>query len=264
MNWGRAKTILIILFLVIDLILLGSLCVVNNDVNNIKEKTALDTCAVLESHDIHIKRQQIPLKRVLNVLLNFENLTAFPEKMAERFLEKEYVQTETGYVKESESISFSEGKFFYENSRDIMPCESFNQIKKHIFKDMKKFGFKEKELSIGNAFVENGICYAQVLMKYDGKTVIGTEMNLEADLSGIRKLSGRYFDLKKAEKTGDKLTDITSLLCNMIYNPDYFGLEINNISDVYYIDSEYIDGAEVYGEAAYAVCADNGRLIILK
>lgn len=264
MNWGRAKTILIILFLAIDLLLLGLLCVVNNDVNYIEEKTAQDTCAVLENHNIHITRQQIPLKRADNIVLNFENLTAFPEKIVERFLGDMYAETESGYVKESESISLKEGKFFYENNREISPFGSFNQIKKHIFSDMKKFGFKEKELSIGNGFIENGVYYAQVLIKYDGKKVIGTEINMEADAEGVRKLNGRIFDLKKAEKTGDKRTDITALLCNMIYNPDYFGMKIENISDVYYIASEYIDGAEVYAESAYAVCADNGRLIVLK
>ncbi|MBE7027949.1 MAG: hypothetical protein E7407_02800 [Ruminococcaceae bacterium] len=268
MNWGRAKTILIILFLLIDMLLLGFLFVVKNGVNYIKEETARDTATVLNEHNIKVETEQIPLKRVDKKILYFENLACTPELAAELFFGKNYSVSGGNdckvYTSLTESVTIEKSTILYENNRKIIPCKSFDEIKKAVLSDLKRFGFNEDEVILKNNDIKNGVCSVQLIQRYDGITVNGTEMNVVADSSGIIKMHGRWFDLKSVENTYEKLPDITSILINMIYNPDYNGLKINDIKAVYYIPLQYIDGAEVCAYPVYEVTGDNNKQYILE
>ena len=268
MNWGRAKTILIILFLLIDVLLLGFLFVVKNGANYINEETARDTTAVLNAHNIKVKKEQIPLRRVDKKVLYFENLAATPEKAAELFFGENYKASVENdckvYSNTEESVTIEKSTISYENNRKISPCNSFEKIKKAVLSDLKKFGFNEDEIILKSGDIKNGVCYVQLMQKYEGIEVTGTEMIIEADNLGIIKMHGRLFDLKRVENTYEKLPDVTSLLVNMIYNPDYNGLEIKDIKAVYYIPSQYIDGAEVCAYPVHAVTGDKNEQYILE
>ena len=268
MNWGRAKTILIILFLSIDVLLLCMLYVESSDVNYIKDKTAEQTAAVLNSHNISISKKQIPLKRIDKTVLFYKNPAGEPETAAKLLFENDYKtileEGSSTYKKGTETVKIDGMKIFYENSRKTSPCDSFDEVKKAVFSDLERFGFKENQISIENARVKNGVCVAELKQKHEGLKVCGTEMTLEADSLGIKKLNGRWFNLERTENTSEKLPDVTSLLVNMIYNPDYHGLEIEEIEIIYYIDSEYIDGAEIYAYPVYVVKGTDKKQYILE
>lgn len=264
MNWGRAKTILIILFLAIDVLLLCLLSVVNNDVNYINTKTATDAANVLNQHNIKVSKEQIPLKRSNKTVLYFENLAYRPEKLVKMLFGENYKSNVSNvYESGTETVKAENSSILYENKRESMPCSSFNEIKKTVLSDLKKFGFKKNEVFFNKADIKNGICYIEIMLKYDDKLINGTELFLEADLHGIKKMQGRWFDLSKAEKTNEKLPDVTSLLVNMIYNPDLSGFEIKKIGVEYYIDSDYIDSAETCAYPCHVVRGkDNSQYIL--
>ena len=242
--------------------------VVNHDAVYIKEETILSTISVLNNHGIGISKECIPKKRIQKNILSYENLAYANEKAAERFLGEEFETESDGdtlrYIQGEKSLTISGSEVLYENSRQIVAVESFEQTKKFLISDLKSVGYNENDISFENVKTENGICYATVCLLFDGKRVNGAEMNMEADAQGILKLGGRCFSLVNTKKTNEKMTDVTSALCSMIYNPDYFGIDIEKIEVAYYIDSEYIDGSDVAAYPVYAVTDGGGYRHILK
>ena len=74
MNWGRAKTILIIMFLATDIFLLVILMRTNIETLKIPQKTIQETVKIMSENRVSIKPEQIPAKRVKNqnmIMRNF-------------------------------------------------------------------------------------------------------------------------------------------------------------------------------------------------
>jgi len=269
MNWGRAKTILIVMFLAIDILLLCLLAVVNNDVAYIKEDTIVSTVSVLNSRGINISKEQIPKKRIEKTIISYENLAFSSSKAAECFLGEVYEvisdsDEEVKFKNSYKYVSVAGNEINYEVERNINPAESFEQIKETVLEELESFGYDEKNILFENIQMDSGVCHVSFNMTYEGKKVIGTEMNLKADLNGILNLSGRYFVFSDEEETSEMLVDVTSALIGMIYNPEYSGMTIQNIEVMYYIDSEYIDGSEVVAYPVYVVTDSENRQHILK
>lgn len=268
MNWGRAKTILIILFLAIDILLLCLLAFVKNDVDYIKDRTITETVSVLNNHGINVEKELIPRKRTDLEILNCKNLVYSPEEAAQLFLGEGYKEEQGSdgqiiFKKDSKTLCFAENKIYYEHNREISECID-KEAEKAVVASLREFGYKRSDFFIENAYVDNGIYHAELTLSYNGRKIIGTEAVIEADNTGILKMCGVCFSVKETEKTDKKLTDVTSVLTGMIYEPAYFGKTISKIEVMYYIDSEYIDGAEVTAYPVYAVTDSENQRYILK
>lgn len=269
MNWGRAKTILIILFLAIDIFLLCMLAIVDNDAGYIEKKTVDETVSVLNSHDIKISKETIPLKRTEKKIVSLENVISEPQKAAQRFLGENYeaMQSEHSeffYKSGDTSLYITGNGVCVEVARDKDVAQSYEDVKNGLWRDLKKFGYREENIGFKDAYVKDGVCYIAAYQTFEDVKIGGTEMIIEADKSGILKLEGRCFSVTGAENTGENMVDVTSALINMIYRPEYFGMTVKDIEIMYYIDSEYIDGSAFSASPVYVVRDTKNREYILE
>ena len=89
MNWGRAKTILIVMFLITDIFLLVVLMRTRIETYQIPQKTIAETVDILSANHIDIKKEQIPSKRVENQNIIMENFCQNPQEAATKILGQE-------------------------------------------------------------------------------------------------------------------------------------------------------------------------------
>ena len=268
MNWGRAKTILIIVFLIIDIILLGLFSYINNEINYIKTDTVKEAAAALKKHDIKISEDIVPKKRIEKKILNYENVLYNHEKALKRFLGEGYelfeeTQNEKTYKKNNLYMTLSDGKMLLLKERNKNSAKSFDEIKKQVIADLEKFGYKKKEIGFENVSIKDGVCKFTVYQIYDKKKVYGTQMVTTADKDGILTLSGRCFSFTDAEDTNEMMTDVTTSLCDMLYEPSYKGMEIKDIEVMYYISPEYMDASNVSVYPVYVIKNSKKQEIIL-
>lgn len=269
MNWGRVKTILIIMFLTIDIVLLGLFFYINNDINYIKKDTVKETINVLKKHNIIISEEIIPKQRVEKKIINYENVIYTPQKAAQRFLGENFEtisENESGiiYKKGSMFLTLSDGKMLLENRRNKNIAQNFDEVKKQVLNDLETFGYKKNEIGFEKAVTKEGICHITAYQTFDDKKIYGTQLIITADKDGILTLEGKCFSFTDKENTKEKLKDVTTVLVDMIYEPSFKGIEINKIEVIYYINPEYIDASNVLAYPVYVIKDTDGREFILE
>ena len=114
MNWSRAKTILIILFLLSDLFLLGNIIVSKRNLTSATPQIIESTVKILNSNNITIDQTIIP-KNILSVpYAEADNVISDFDDFAKLFLGKNVQKIdENTYKTESGTISFSGDSFTY-------------------------------------------------------------------------------------------------------------------------------------------------------
>ncbi len=269
MNWGRAKTILIILFLLIDVFLFVLLSYVQNDVSYIKQRTIEETASVLNGHGITIACEQIPRKRMKNFSLQIENLLHNQELLAERFLGKNY-----NIISENEkTITYQNGKttllvsndeFLLEKPRNIRKIYSYDEIKKVLYKDLKNFGYDDEDIGLKNYYIKDGVCYISAFHTYKGNRIQNSELLISADKDGILSLGGKCFLITDAHDTEENVVDVTSALIDMIYNSEYSGMVVKKVELAYRMNFEYESTSKASAHPVYIVTDVNNKEYIFK
>ena len=86
MNWGRAKTILIVLFLMADAFLLIVMLRTHFNTTRLSDDAIVQTVQVLQTKSIQVDAKQIPNRRIKNQNVVIENFFCRPVEAAQRIL----------------------------------------------------------------------------------------------------------------------------------------------------------------------------------
>lgn len=264
MNWGRAKTILIILFLVIDVFLFALLSYVQNDVSFIKHKTIEETVSVLKSHNINVKEEQIPSERNKYVNVKIQNLLSDPKYMAERFIGETYSivsedEEKKTYQNNEILLTVSNDEFMFQTQRNVKEIESYEETKTALFKDLNKLGYDVRNIGFKNYYIKDGKCYISAFFKFKENRIQDSDFLVVADGNGILNISGKCFLITEFKNTKENLLDITSVLINMIYDSRYHGITIEKAELAYRIDFELQNASEASLYPVYIITDDLGR-----
>lgn len=268
MNWGRAKTILIVLFLVVDIFFLVLLSYVNHDVRYIKKTTISEVVNVLNSKNIEIKEEQIPQKRYTNKNVKIKNMLYNHKWVAERFLGDDYdVVTEdekgSAFKKGDITLFVSENDFSLEKQRETKPVSSFDEVVSALYKDMKKIGYTSKNFGIKDYYIKDGVCHIAAYHMYDGLRIDSSKLIISADKSGIINIGGACLAQPEESVNDEKLPDITSVLVNMIYEPRYIGMKVEKAEIVLMADDKASDASQIVLHPVYVVTDNYNREYIL-
>lgn len=229
MHWTRVKTILIMVFLVIDIVLVSSIIMTSYSAPTIEETLIEDTVSILGRNNIKADKSVIPRTIQKMGMVELRNAWTDDSKAAAVLTGGDMAKT----------VSFSENEFHFTDSDPAAVIFS-------------KEGYKQ-------AFEKMGIYANEENIKISGTTVtakqsIGngaifeTEVFAEtAENGGIAKANG-YWILFDAEgsistKTASQLTPITSVLINFTENPykNPDGEEITLIETGYSLGTIYRD-----------------------
>lgn len=249
MNWPRVKTILIFLFLAVDIILLASIIFPQISISKIPVETINNTAEVLSSRGIEISSEIIPAKR--QSLGTVELYSLWPDKnvLAKKLLEETPSYDGHAFKTDSETITFSESEFHY-ISLDLektLPHQLLGlgiDLRKHLY--------------------EQGDSTYRIWQTINDKKFFESEVYAVSDDSSVT-LSG-YWIFSDRENgviinTPDTLTDVTGVLINFINNPlredkvKITSVETGYSSGTAYRDTEHKLVSLV---PAYKISTDNG------
>lgn len=253
MNWPRVKTILIFLFLVVDLILLATIIVPSVSMSRIPQETIQTTAELLSSQGVKISPDIIPFRRESMGIVELYNIWPDRPQLAQSLIGSSE-PSETGVFKNNtKTLTLSENSFKYETLNDG----------KSIAHQLLELGIDLRE----NAYIQ-GDSSLRGWQTTDGKKIFESEI-YAAQTDSLFSVSGYWIfsDKKKGaiKNTPDTLVDVTGVLIDFLNNP----LRESNITIIsielgYSTGSAFRDTTHklVSVSPAYKISTDSGAYYI--
>ncbi len=228
MHWTRVKTILIIIFLVIDLVLVSGIIMTSYTSPVIDDTLIEDTISILRRNNISIAKDVVP-KTIPNM-----GVVELKNEWTDNTRAESILKSGAGA-----SISFSESEFYFTD-----PSPKAITGSKIAYKQaLENMGIYAEESAIT---LSDGCFY--VKQSVDGNVIFETEVFVKtADNGGISGANGYWILSDSAGSTSKKassqLTPVTSILINFTENPykNPVGEEITLIETGYSLGTIYRD-----------------------
>lgn len=267
MNWERAKNILILFFLAIDICLCVILVQIRTNRSAISANTVRQTVELLEQHQIHVSDDVIPKKKFKNrnyhlAALMFENRDNLNKWLGSGYgiVKQNLAAHQYSYSNQNKQLVIDKTSIsFTVNKNPVLLTErDQKEIKEHLSAKLKKMGFSEKNYYFSSAWFDNGLYRAVISPMAEYVKVAGVELNITADKEELIQISGNWFQFSGKESFAeDGLLDVTSVLANLIYLQKSEPLEITEISLAAYVPPDYLDNKIITAAPVYVfVCRD--------
>lgn len=222
MDWARAKTILIVVFLAID-IFLGYMIIgtrngntVYIDSQKIQEVTDYLTGKGIEiKGEIPQKKTDMPSITVKYKLFNKKEIT---EKILSASDEIKEIYTDSFLTMETKDvqIQLKNGREFNYLNKAIKPVFSEideKQCKKNIDSFIQKLGIENSGMDIVSIEEENGYAKYVYRQKYRGYVIYNSRMEYYVNDNGISKANIVWFNtINQASKNGVVVSPLDALL----------------------------------------------------
>ena len=249
MNWPRVKTILIFLFLIVDLILLATIIVPSVRLSRIPQETIQNTASLLNSHGIEISPDIIPSRRESLGIIELYNLWPDTNKLSQKLIEGSQSADGKTFVSGSKTLVLSDGGFKYQNS----------QTENTLAHELIELGMDSRE----NLY-EQGESYIRVWQTVDDRKIFESE--IYAWQTGSSISADGYWIFSDRDKgiitnTPDTLIDVTGVLIEFISNPVRDeSVRISSIELGYSTGVAYRDTTHklVSASPAYKISTDTG------
>ncbi len=268
MNWERAKTILICLFLAVDLFLLAILLHARFTATRLTDRTVRETVSVLKAHQIELEETAIPTRRAKNQNVVLRNYFEKPERIADKFFGRyETLQSDATthvycYQQQARTLSVKGTSFIYQNEKmsiapftdKVISRAEHESLNKQALERLKKMGFAKKTLSICEGEFHDGLYECKVIPLYSGYRIYGISMHLTMDSEDILSLEGVWFNAVATEEgEEDRLLDVTSVLSSLIFQSENSQTTIHAVENAFYVDQAYLDNREVTAMPIYII-----------
>ncbi|MBP3336903.1 MAG: hypothetical protein J6L59_00675 [Clostridia bacterium] len=270
MNWGRAKTILIFLFLIINLFLYGMLSEIDKGINTIDDNVLENAVKVANNRGIKINKGSITKNRFKNGNMELFLITAEPEKCAERFLGKnsecasfDVASRTYRYEKNGNVLEIKDNFLHFLSGRDKKDIKDEKNAAENAAADLKKFGIKRKNAKIVKSGTENGKNYIVVKPIYKGFDVEGFSLTVFYDGAGITEICGIWFDFADYSESETFLEDITAVISVLEGRDDAPDAEIVSADFAYFVQKEQLTGRYVTAIPTYTFKQSDEKLIVI-
>ncbi len=266
MNWGRAKTILIILFTAVNLVLLSTYMFLEYQTNNISEETIDSTIAALSAKGIYINRDIIRKEKYQDYCPEMVNIVGKPSETAIRFLGANYIKvSDSEYQSGTKVLTLSESHLNFEDRRDWIPFDKATDTSE--MEDMCKqylegLGFDKNTYIMYNKKMENDVFSFQIMPRMKEYKIEGIHLKMKADKTGILHMDGCWFETVFFD-TASKETfcDVTSVLLEFMYaEPN--GARIVGIEGCYYIPAEFVGAKSFRPIPVYIISCEDKSVSI--
>lgn len=209
MHWSRVKTILIFLFLFVDIILAGYILMNVYSPEKISDSTIRETKQILSRSGITLETE-IPSRVERMGTVEMESIWPDNQRLAEKLLGAAAVRTAGGYTNGEDTLTVSEGAF-------MLSASASAADNGEIFDFLRSRGIAAEEKYAGEA--SDNMFMRQTI---DGKPIFETGVSFsvngdEALLEGYWIISEKPGSMSKKNEV--KLLPITSVLIDFIANP---------------------------------------------
>ncbi len=266
MNWGRAKTHLIALFLLVDVFLLLILLQTRLASEQISDDIIQKTVRILNEHQIYVSAEQIPEKRRENQILTMKNYFEKPLEAAERLLGDRFetivsnMQThEYKFKTSSATLEVAGTSFTYSSQPKTQKAKketekSSEELYDTIENMLVELGFVKNSFSVVSLQKQDGFYVCEVFPQYEKMRVYGVAMHVMADDEDILSITGDWFTTYSVEQIEDvPLLDVTAVLTKMMYEPSCRGIRIKQVESGFLALDDYLSSREMAVAPVYII-----------
>jgi len=214
MQWGKVKTVLIILLILINILLFIELNRLNYEHNYISVKFASDSISVLDSRGINIASETLPRKKPGIPIIRYNLLSANLEHNDEFNIDPE-----------RELLTFNENnEFVYEN---MIPFENAkNNPEAAVKRFFRKFKMNEDSYRI--IYISEDRSHVTAVQVIHNTPVLGN-ISMEIKGESVVTASGSILFLKDYSEKKQELKDSVNCLFDIINSGEINSMDSKNI-----------------------------------
>lgn len=280
MNWSKAKTILIIAFLITNVALaLILFSQENQEVSTIKESFIQDVVDILAKKNIYLNTEipnEIPSLNTLTVKYEILEDTDVNKRFFDGQGEIEKLSDdEISISKENESVTIENNKkLIYKNNRENKGYKGLesDMAEEMVLSFLEERGFTRDGIKLWRTDIDE--TRSEYSMKFsrihNERYLEKTYTNAILDVEGVLELERLWLDPVSEGETPIYINTAPKALLDLIGNEEMYGKTIDHISLCYYFDpqkDEYIEEPEETKEGksipAWRVSFDDGTKIII-
>lgn len=252
MDWSKAKTILIVAFIITNVLLIYILIGEKTiDEPTLNEDFIEDVVKLLEHKNISINTHiptEIPCLYTMNV--SYEKMKL--EKLNEMFFKGkgDLIENKDAFgqiIKDNESLVITNNKLIiYENKEEKkifgnLDKEKAIQIAEDFLKE-KNFDTSDMEMTFIKE--EKGTFYIEYSKMYDDVFVERAFTNFQIDKRGVKRFERLWFIVEDLGETEIYISTAPKALLALLDIEEIYGKTITNISLCYYFDPQKHDYLE--------------------
>ncbi len=273
MNWGRAKTILILLFLATDLFLMMVLMRIRMTSVKIPQETIEDTVGIMRDHQIEIEAQQISADRIKNRSMVMRNLFHEPETAAVMFLGETFKTITSddeafmySYESSLGSLTIEENGFLYSRAAQVKPYRvhplpGSETVQSSVSEALQVLGFQKGSFKFENLREQEGVYYVEAVPLVGNVKIYGIRMHIAADTEGILTIGGHWFEAVGTEENEpEMLPDVTSVLTEMTLKHKIPAGKVLSVGFGFYADGDFLSSRELAAVPVYVVEDEQGTV----
>ncbi|NLY43337.1 MAG: hypothetical protein GX066_05085 [Clostridiaceae bacterium] len=269
MNWSKVKTIMIILFLCINIFLVISLITSRYESVTIRSETLEDTVEILQKNSIIVDRSIIPTKMENLPLLQMENSEQDPDLFAKKILGEGYDKKEDGngyyYSSDGKTLEVHGCEFYY---ADEMPSEQLEPVnnetvESQVRKILEKMDFNTKYMVLKEVYTLGKDLYSVTFyQQFGGKQIFEDYVSVILGPKGITSMRGYLIVPKEFSGQSLSVRQITGILIDFVRNEDRPKdkvISITSISLGYRVDRSKTDIRETSAFPVWRITTDDGK-----
>ena len=265
MKFARAKTILIFIFVFVNifLLLVYKFFILNK--KTVDNKTLL---TVLSNNRIYISEELLSSKTVTLKGVEFKNLVNDKKGLVTNFFDGKYTEvsptnyknTESEIVITNSSVDFTINNPKEKKFKDISELNAGSKVINHL----TKYGFEKSSLEVYNVTKNpNNDFYVTLAYKYDDIPVFNYNLYATANTKGLKNIKGPVITFSKIKNQKYTILPMADILLEFINNNDVAttteDIHITSVNCGYYLP---INETEVstYAIPAYEIKTESGKI----
>lgn len=248
MNWNKAKSILLVCFLIIDAVLLSMYMKKNKDGGSLSISKD-DAIEILKAQEININEKELKKGgEYKGYILKYYDFDL--DKINKNFFNGE-AELDDRYdlkllTKDKKSVSLSQGTLF--SYMDASDEEKYPDMSMDKAIELANDFMREKELMIrgmvfDGAYLDEDSYQVHFAVKHDDIYLENSFINFTIDKRGVRRVDAMCLEYINTEDELFTLADVKDKILSIIDKPEVKGKTIDKVDMCYYLDQVTLDQA---------------------
>ncbi len=248
MNWNKAKSILLVCFLIIDAVLLTMYMKKNKDGGSLSISKD-DAIEILKAQEININEKELKKGgEYKGYILKYYDFDL--DKINKNFFNGE-AEIDDRYdlkllTKDERSVSLSQGTLF--SYMDASEEEKYPDMNMDKAIELANDFMREKELMIrgmvfDGAYLDEDSYQVHFAVKHDDIYLENSFINFTIDKRGVRRVDAMCLEYINTEDELFTLADVKDKILSIIDKPEVKGKTIDKVDMCYYLDQVTLDQA---------------------
>jgi len=260
MNFGRAKTILIILFAIVNLFLIGYIFVTSTDITVPNSKTVSDTIEILNKRNVFLDKN-VKLAAVENInYINLKGITSDEKSLASKLL-GHFTFADGKYKGDGGELKITNGEFIW-NVKDSHTFKDFDKksVVNYALSFLNNHQIDTSSLKIEDVLLENGNYKIIYHHYFFDKELFNIETEVFVSGGGVYLVKGRIFSLDSLSESEKYTNNPINVLLNYSASKEISEkVEISAINAGYYTENKPLSFKSLSAQPCFEIILKSGE-----